>query len=89
MCATLNPGKDNEQIEVVRPPQGSNPGDLVYIGEFPRDPVPEINPKKSQWDLVKDKCFTNQNGVACFDEVNVWKTDKGELKCGLKGAVVS
>jgi len=88
MCATLGTG-DNEKIEVLRVPEGSKPGDLIYVGDFPRDPVPEINPKKSQWDLVKDKVKTNDNGVAVLDGTYAWKTERGEIRSSLSGAIIS
>jgi aminoacyl tRNA synthase complex-interacting multifunctional protein 1 len=73
LCAT----DDKDNTEPIRPPAGSQPGDAVTIGDFPRLPVPELNPKKSPWDVVKDQLLINEDKVATYDLKHEWKTDKG------------
>ncbi len=68
---------ENEKIEPLRPPQGSLPGDPVFIGDYIRQPVPELNPKKNPWDVVKDDLIVNEEKLATFAKSNLWKTDKG------------
>ena len=70
---------ENEKIEPLRPPQGSLPGDLVFIGDYVRQPVPELNPKKNPWDVVKDDLIVNEDKIATFARSNLWKTDKGYI----------
>ena len=73
LCASTKDGK----IEPIRPPEGSNIGDLVYIGDLPREPVPD---KKCHWKKVADKLFVNDKKEATYkngEEVLIWKTDKG------------
>jgi len=88
MCSKTGEG-DDDKIEALIPPKGSEPGDLISIGDFERSPVPEINPKKSQWDLVSKLVKTNSDGVAVFDQVHVWKTQKGEVTSTLINAIIS
>jgi methionine--tRNA ligase beta chain len=73
LCAT----DDKDNTEPLRPPQGSQPGDLVFVGDFPRQPVPELNPKKNPWDTVKDQLLVNEEKTATYDLKHEWKTDKG------------
>lgn len=75
LCTT---GKDGK-IEPLRPPEGSTPGDLVYIGDLPREPVPD---KKNPWKKVCDKLLVNDKKEATYkDDKNefVWHTDKGKV----------
>jgi hypothetical protein len=84
MCAKV--GED--RIETIKPPSGSQAGDLITIGNK-RDPVTEINPKKSQWDLVKDKVKINDSGIAVYNDNVEWVTQKGKITSSLKGGVIS
>lgn len=72
LCTTDSEGK----VEPLRPAEGSQAGDLVTIGDYPRLPAPEVK-KKVPWDLVKDDFFTNENKVAAFQKEHLWKTEKG------------
>ena len=75
LCTT---GKDGK-IEPLRPPEGSTPGELVYIGDLPREPVPD---KKNPWKKVCDKLLVNDKKEATYkDDKNefVWHTDKGKV----------
>jgi len=75
LCTT---GKDGK-IEPLRPPEGSVPGDLVYIGELPREPVAD---KKCPWKKVCTKLFVNDKKEATYKDDEgelVWHTDKGKV----------
>ena len=75
LCTT---GKDGK-IEPLRPPEGSNPGDEVFIGDLPRDPVPD---KKCPWDKICKNIFVNANKQATYKDDNgelVWHTKKGDI----------
>ena len=73
LCAET---KDQKHVEPLRPPQGSQPGDLVYIGDLPREPVSD---KNCPWDKVCADLMTNDKKVATYKGTLVWKTDKGEI----------
>ena len=74
LCTT---GKDGK-IEPLRPPQGSAPGDMVYIGDLPREPVPD---KKCPWKKVCNKLLVNDKKEATYKDEKeyVWHTDKGTV----------
>ena len=75
LCTT---GKDGK-IEPLRPPEGSNPGDEVYIGDLPKHPVPD---KKCPWDKICNNIFVNGNKQAIYKDDNgelVWHTEKGDI----------
>lgn len=81
--------KKDGVVDIMHPPQGSQPGDVITIGDYERLPDVELNTKKS-WDLVKDKIFTDSNGLAVYDEKHIWKTSKGDItNPTLKNAVIS
>ena len=75
LCTT---GKDGK-IEPLRPPEGSIPGDEVYIGNLPRAPVTE---KTCPWDKICKNIFVNSNKQAIYKDDNgelVWHTKKGDI----------
>ena len=73
LCAET---KDQKIVEPLRPPQGSNPGDLVFIGDLPREPASD---KKCPWEKVCNDLFVNDKKIATYKGELVWKTDKGEI----------
>ena len=75
LCASDESGK----IEPIRPPAGSKPGDAVFIGDFPRLPVPELNPKKNPWEQVSAEVFVNSDKNATYQGTSIWKTDNGNI----------
>jgi aminoacyl tRNA synthase complex-interacting multifunctional protein 1 len=70
---------NGETVEPIRPPAGTKPGDLVHIGDYVRQPVPELNPKKNPWDLVKDDLIVNEEKIATFAKNSLWKTKNGYI----------
>jgi tRNA-binding EMAP/Myf-like protein len=75
LCAS----KEDGSIEPLKPPMGSEPGDLVSIGDFPRTPVPELNPKKNPWDDVKNELTVDAFKVAQYKKENPWTTPRGKI----------
>ena len=74
LCAS----KD-EKVEPLRPPEGSNIGDLVYIGDLPREPATD---KKCPWEKICKNLLTNDKKEATFKDDEhelVWHTDKGNV----------
>jgi methionine--tRNA ligase beta chain len=72
LCANGSDGS----VEPLRPPEGSQAGDQVFIGDFPRQPVQQLNPKKNPWDNVKEDFVVNASKTAVYKD-GVWKTNKG------------
>ena len=71
--------KDKSKVEPLRPPEGSAPGDLVYIGDLPREPVAD---KKCPWEKVCKNLLVNDKKEATFKDEGhelVWHTDKGTI----------
>lgn len=70
---------ESGKIEPLRPAAGSKPGDVVYFGDFPREPLAELPSKKSPWDIVKDLITVNEDKEAVFDKKYLWKTSSGSI----------
>jgi aminoacyl tRNA synthase complex-interacting multifunctional protein 1 len=70
---------NGDTVEPIRPPAGSKPGDLVHIGDYVRQPVAELNPKKNPWDVVKDDLIVNEEKIATFAKNFLWKTENGYI----------
>lgn len=72
---------DKSKIELLHPPEGSLPGDLVFIDGFERKPVEKLSkdPKKNEFFSIADKFKVDSEGTASWDG-HVLKTDKGILK---------
>jgi tRNA-binding EMAP/Myf-like protein len=75
LCASDEKGN----IEPIRPAAGSKPGDAVFIGDYPRLPVPELNPKKNPWEQVSSEVFVNPEKNATYQGVHIWKTEQGNV----------
>lgn len=60
---------DKSTVELLPAPEGSQPGDPVFIGDFERKPVEKLNkdPKKNEFFSVSDKFTINAEGVATWD----------------------
>jgi tRNA-binding EMAP/Myf-like protein len=49
---------DKSLVELLIPPEGSQPGDLVSFAGYERKPPAEL-PKKNPWDTVQPKLKIN------------------------------
>lgn len=76
MCASTP-----EKVEILTPPAGAVPGDLVEVSGYPRTPDAQLNPKKKIFETCAPDLTTNSNGAACFKGVP-WQVPG-------KGAIVS
>lgn len=84
LCAS---SEGDGKVEPLRPPKECQPGDLVYIGDLPREPVAD---KKCPWSKVAKDLKVNDNFQATYKGELVWKTDKGDIKAtSLKNATIS
>ncbi|VVD00507.1 unnamed protein product, partial [Leptidea sinapis] len=61
MCAS-----SPEKVEVLVPPCEAAPGDLVCCEGYPREPEPQMNPKKKIFETCAPDLKTNENRVACY-----------------------
>lgn len=72
MCAS-----SPERVEVLRPPIGSVPGDLVSVDGFPRIPDSQLNPKKKIFETCAPDLHTNDDLAACYKGVPWTVAGKG------------
>ena len=75
LCTSAKDGK----VEPLRPPEGSQPGDLVHIGNLPREPATD---KHCPWEAVAKNLVVNAKKEATYkDEKDefVWHTEKGNI----------
>ena len=75
LCASREDGS----VEPLKPPMGSEAGDLVTIENFPRTPVDVLNAKKNPWDDVKAELTIDAFKVAQYKKENTWTTPKGKI----------
>lgn len=84
MCASSEAG-----VEVLSPPEGSLPGDLIYCEGYTRQPDLVMNPKKKIFETVAPDLHTNEKFQACYKNVPFVVSDKGFcLAKSLKNAAV-
>lgn len=61
MCASTP-----EKVEVLSPPAGSVPGDLVHCDGYSRNPDAQLNPKKKIFETCAPDLQTNNALAACY-----------------------
>ncbi|KAL7633992.1 UNVERIFIED_CONTAM: hypothetical protein RMT77_015953 [Armadillidium vulgare] len=74
MCASTP-----EKVEVLIPPEGSLPGDLVEFEGYERTPDPVLNPKKKIFETCAPDLKTDENGVAKYKDVPFVVPGKGKV----------
>lgn len=72
MCAVSEAG-----IEVLTPPEGTVPGDLVECEGYIRRPDSVMNPKKKIFETVAPDLHTNDHLQACYKNVPFTVLGKG------------
>ncbi|XP_049289548.1 aminoacyl tRNA synthase complex-interacting multifunctional protein 1 [Anopheles funestus] len=75
MCASSPDG-----AEILAPPEGAVPGDLVHVEGYPRVPDVVMNPKKKIFETVAPDLKTNGELVACYKEGSFVVPGKGTVK---------
>lgn len=75
MCASTP-----EKVEILIPPPGAMPGDLVECPGFPRTPDAQLNPKKKIFETCAPDLTTNGSLEACFKKVPWQVPGKGPIK---------
>ena len=61
MCASTP-----EKVEILTPPPGSKPGDLVQVEGFSRSPDVQLNPKKKIFEACAPDLKVNSNKEATY-----------------------
>lgn len=74
MCASTP-----DKVEVLSPPAGSVPGDLVHCEGYPRQPDAQMNPKKKIFETCAPDLKTNDALVACYKEAALYVPTKGHV----------
>ncbi|XP_043641360.1 aminoacyl tRNA synthase complex-interacting multifunctional protein 1 [Drosophila teissieri] len=74
MCASTP-----EKVEVLSPPPGAVPGDLVHCEGYPRQPDAQLNPKKKIFESCAPDLMTNDDLVACYKGAALHVPGKGKV----------
>merc|ERR1712241_124638 len=61
MCASTP-----ERVEILMPPEGSKPGDVVTVEGFERNPDAQLNPKKKIFEACAPDLKVDSNGIAVY-----------------------
>lgn len=77
----------DRKVELIEPPAGSEPGDLVTFEGHERNPPEQLHPKKNPWDNVKPDLNISKDGVCRWKDL-AFATKKGvctvpTLKAGI------
>lgn len=72
MCASTP-----EKVEILFPPQGAVPGDLVDFEGYTRNPDSVLNPKKKVFETVAPDLKTNAKKVATYKGIPFEVKGKG------------
>lgn len=75
MCASTP-----ETVEVLSPPEGCAPGDLVHVDGYTRQPDPIMNPKKKIFETVAPDLHTNEALQVCYKGVPFSVLGKGIIR---------
>lgn len=74
MCASCDKG-----VEVLMPPPGCSPGDLVECEGYNRNPDAVMNPKKKIFETVAPDLHTNDSLLACYKDKILTVPGKGNI----------
>jgi len=74
MCASTP-----DKVEILSPPEGAQPGDLVEFPPFPRTPDALLNPKKKVFETCAPDLRTSQDRVALFRDAAMTVPGKGAV----------
>lgn len=74
MCASTP-----EKVEVLSPPAGAVPGDLVHCEGYQRQPDAQLNPKKKIFETCAPDLMTNGEFIACYKGAALHVPGKGNI----------
>lgn len=84
MCASTP-----EKVEIMSPPVGSVPGDLIMCEGYPRNPDPIMNPKKKIFETVAPDLMVNGDFVGTYKGAALIVEGKGPMKAQtLKNVII-
>nr|CAD7425613.1 unnamed protein product [Timema monikensis] len=75
MCAS-----SPDKVEILDPPECSQPGDEIHVEGYPRVPDPVLNPKKKIFETVAPDLKTDMEGVATYKGSPFTVPGKGVVK---------
>ncbi|XP_068206784.1 aminoacyl tRNA synthase complex-interacting multifunctional protein 1 [Palaemon carinicauda] len=75
MCASTP-----EKVEILAPPEGSQPGDIVVCEGYPRNPDSILNPKKKIFETCAPDLKTNDSMIATYKGAPLLVESKGVVK---------
>ena len=75
MCASTP-----EKVEILSPPEGCVPGDVVEFEGYTRNPDAVLNPKKKIFETCAPDLKTDENKVACYKGIPFSVPEKGVVK---------
>ncbi|KAI9560791.1 hypothetical protein GHT06_011743 [Daphnia sinensis] len=82
MCASTS-----DKVEILLPPNGAVPGDLVEADGYVRCPDPVLNPKKKIWETVAPDLKTNAEKIATFKGAVLTVPNKGPISAATLASV--
>jgi aminoacyl tRNA synthase complex-interacting multifunctional protein 1 len=86
MCAET---PDKSSVELLVPPEGSKPGDIITIKGFERNPPAQLNPKKKILEAVIGDFKIDENGVAKYKDFE-WSTENGIIVSeGIRNGIIA
>jgi aminoacyl tRNA synthase complex-interacting multifunctional protein 1 len=91
MCAEIMDGDTKSAVELLSPPEGSQPGDLITFEGQGRDPPAQLPPKddKNPWFRVAPDLSIDGNGVAKWKS-HVMSTPKGNITAAtIKNGIIN
>ncbi|XP_004536852.3 aminoacyl tRNA synthase complex-interacting multifunctional protein 1 [Ceratitis capitata] len=74
MCASTP-----DKVEILSPPAGALPGDLVHCEGYTRQPDGQLNPKKKIFETCAPDLKTNDELVACYKGAALLVPGKGKI----------
>lgn len=75
MCASTP-----DKVEIMSPPSGAVPGDLIICEGYPRNPDPIMNPKKKIFETVAPDLMVNGSLEGTFKGAKLVVEGKGSMK---------
>ena len=64
LCAET---EDKSKVELLKPPAGAKPGDLISFEGYSREPLMQP-PKKNPWELVGPCLVMDGSSTACYKD---------------------
>jgi methionyl-tRNA synthetase len=79
---------DPSKVELVIPPEGSKPGDKIFVKGFEGEPDEQLNPKKKVFDQVQPNFGTSEECVVTYSGVPLQTAGGNCTVASLTGAGV-